>query len=628
MMLGVLKTEEHWWTLVKISVLASLFSSIYGFFQRGGQSDWIVGSGDRVRIFGTMGNTALFAGYEIVNLFFALLLVFRERYIMRWLFGFVFLADLIAIIMTIVRGSLLGIAVSLGLFSLWYLLYGPSRSVKIGLLALIILLAGFGTTLIIQKDGMWVRKSGSLTRLATVFERNRTVETRIWAWQAGINGWNDSAKTILLGWGPENFNIPFSKHFNPKFFSGPGSETLFDRAHNMFVEVLVTMGLLGAAAYLAMFAVLFWMLWRLYRQKQIEAVILACGLVAYMIHNAFIFDTSANFIIFFIFAGLVQALSIPTLQSGLRPISLGTTLRYSLISLAVLVVLFSIYRTNIRPVLANYATTRGYIALWGTPEVPSDHQLALKKFNQALEYDTFPSYELRHRYAQYVLENYGKFGTNIDIEKTFFSVIDHVEKNLESPMDYLPYLYISRLYLILGKSDPASHLNDLALQNSLAALEISPNFVRTYYEVAQAYINKKDFPNAIATFQKSIELNPEVAIGWWYMGVTQLEAEDQTGGLASVQKALELGHDAGERELLQLVAPYEKERNFTAIAKLYEKLIRLNPKNTDYHASLAAAYAQLGRINDAVNAAKIIVQINPALEAQVKAFVKQIGGTW
>ena len=83
MMLGVLKTEEHWWTLVKISVLASLFSSIYGFFQRGGQSDWIVGSGDRVRIFGTMGNTALFAGYEIVNLFFALLLVFRERYIMR-----------------------------------------------------------------------------------------------------------------------------------------------------------------------------------------------------------------------------------------------------------------------------------------------------------------------------------------------------------------------------------------------------------------------------------------------------------------------------------------------------------------------------------------------------------------
>src|SRR3989344_7431754 len=74
MMMSVLRTKEHWLTLVKISVFAGLLSTIYGFLQKGTFS-WVEGATDRERIFGTIGNTALFAGYTIVNAFLALMLI-------------------------------------------------------------------------------------------------------------------------------------------------------------------------------------------------------------------------------------------------------------------------------------------------------------------------------------------------------------------------------------------------------------------------------------------------------------------------------------------------------------------------------------------------------------------------
>lgn len=616
---SVLRTREHWLTLIKISVFASLLSTFYGFLQKGSFA-WVIGSGSRIRIFGTLGNTALFAGYTLVNVFFALFLTVRDRGMMRALFGIIAVLNVIAIFMTAVRGAILGIVFAVALMAFAYALIGSSKKIRLSLLAAVLLLfAGIGF-LFINRESDIVKNSRFLSRMVA----SRTAQTRLWAWQAGIDGWNDSPKTILLGWGPENFNIPFSKHFNPKFYFGIGSETLFDRAHNMFVEVLVTMGLVGFAAYLGMFIVLFLLLWKLYGNQPAPAIILGSGLVAYMVQNAFIFDTSANLVAFFLFAGLVNALlSVPSSPpASSRPVP--ATLRYSLALAMLALVLFSIYRTNVLPARANYAGTRATVHSWS-----NEHEQAIKKFETSLSHDTFLSYELRHRYAQYVLENYGEFGAQgIDAGSTVMAVIKHVERNLASPQDYLPYLYISRSYIILGKSDPASPFNDLALENSLKALEISPTFVRTYYEVAQAYLNKKDYVSALAAFQKAVDLNPDVAVSWWYLGVAQVEAGDQVGGLASIEKALELGYTAGEQELLRLVNLYETNRNFEKVAELYEQLIRISPKNPQYHASLAATYANLGRIEDAVREAKIAARINPSFETEARAFVKSIGGTW
>src|SRR3989344_6171245 len=304
-MISVFKTKNDWLNLLRLTIFVGLLSAFYGFGQKT-DIKFFIGSGGRARIFGTIGNAALFAGYQIVILFLSLSLALSS-WVKQTEKNFLFIASLvstIAVLMTAVRGSILGVGVGFLVFAILYLMTFRSqvaRKLVTTLLALIVLYTFF---VMAFGNSDFVKNSGYLSRVTDVSFTTRTVQTRFWTWESGLAGWKESPKSILLGWGPENFNVPFSMHFNPKHFQGIGSETLFDRAHNMFIEVLVTMGILTLVVYVAMFLIVFRLLWKFIKRSQDDySKTMAIGLislvVAYIIHNAFIFDTSANFIAFF-----------------------------------------------------------------------------------------------------------------------------------------------------------------------------------------------------------------------------------------------------------------------------------------------------------------------------------------
>lgn len=89
-----------------------------------------------------------------------------------------------------------------------------------------------------------------MQRLAFASVEGRTTQTRLAAWRAGVEG---IAERPLLGWGPENFIVPYGKY-------GQGAATTtnaHDRAHNEFVEEVTAKGLLGGAAYIAIWILTF-----------------------------------------------------------------------------------------------------------------------------------------------------------------------------------------------------------------------------------------------------------------------------------------------------------------------------------------------------------------------------------
>ncbi len=620
---GVLRKKEEWLTFIKLSLFVSLLSAFYGFLQKTDLS-WVIGSGGRAKIFGTIGNPALFAGYIIINAFLALMLFFKpgNSYNQKFFYGSVFLIDALAILLTGVRGSVLGVVVGVILFGFLYSAGFGSPKVKrytIYFSILVIIVAG---TLYSLRKADFVRENQYLARYSDISPTAYTVQTRAWAWQAGFNGWNDSLKTIFLGWGPEMFNIPFSKHFNPKFFRGIGSETLFDRAHNQFLEVLFTMGLVGFLSYLLIYYRAFQDLRRLNsnpEEKILKAGLIAT-LVAYMIHNSFIFDTSANFIMFFIILGLINQLRVESLNQQLQNLQPKRDLMANFAGMVlVIIAVFSIYFFEVVPAKANYATTRAIIASWS-----GNHDLAFEKFKKAMSYDTFGKYEIRHRYAQYILELTSKTGVDQKTAERLLVAVQNVQKNVEeSPQDYLPYLYISRAYIVLGKNDPNSSFNDLALENSLKALEISPTFVRTYYEVAQVYLNKKDYKTAIEWFEKVVELNPEVKLSHWYLGITTAQAGDLQKGAEIIEKS---GYEykSNEVDALRVAEIYLRMRNFQKVAEIYEALVKLNPKNPQYFASLAVAYKETGEISKAIQAAQMAAKIDPNYTKEAQDFINSL----
>ncbi len=637
---AILRKKDEWLNFIIFSVWVSLASSAYGFLQKT-DLKWIIGSGGRNKIFGTIGNPALFAGYIIINTFLALMLASLKKIsnLNRFFYFSIFILDSLAIFLTGVRGSVMGLVVGVFIFGFLYAMDSGSKLIKKASITFLILVVVAVGLLAALKNTDFVRSNHYLARYADVSVTSYTVQTRVWAWQAGFKGLFQSFKYFIVGFGPENFNIPFSEHFNPKFFDGPGSETLFDRAHNQFIEVLVTMGILGFLTYLSIYYLAF----KNISPKNLpnDAAIskneistyragLFSGMVAYIIHNSFIFDTIANYLMFFLVLGFINYLNWvkirhPNYNSAdtHKGSGLGSTLTAGVIITSFLLVLFSIYKTEVRPTEANYATTRAIVATWS-----DNHDEAIKKFKEALTYDTFGKYEIRHRFAQYVIEHYSGGDIDDKISKELFWAIDETKKNIpEYPRDYLPYLYISRAYIILGRSNPKSPYNDLSLENSQKALEISPTFIRALYEEAQAYLNKKDYKAAAEVFKKTIELNPAVGVSWWYLGITQAESGDSKAGANSIKEAVARGYQFSnnEQDILRVLNLYIDGNDYATISGLYQDLINLKPKNPQYHASLAAALAKLGKIDEAVNEARAAVLLDKSFEHDASVFVKSLG---
>ncbi|MEK7659306.1 MAG: O-antigen ligase family protein [Patescibacteria group bacterium] len=622
---GVLRKKEEWLTFIKLSLFVSLLSAFYGFLQKT-DIPWIIGSGGRAKIFGTIGNPALFAGYIIINAFLALMLYFKPGNSKneKRFYAAAFLIDAFAVLLTGVRGSVLGVAVGIVLFGFLYSIdFGSLKIKKYTTYFLILVVVAVGVLYSLRNTD-FVKNNQYLSRYADISPKARTVQTRMWAWQAGFDGWNDSFKYMVLGWGPEMFNVPFSKHFNPNFIS-LGSETLFDRAHNQFLEVLFTMGLIGFTAYVLIYIYAFKGLNKLNSnpENKVFKIGLISALVAYMIHNFFIFDTSANYIMFFIVLGFINLLTVANNQiSAVSSIAVKSKniLANFVGTILMIAIIFSIYFFEIIPAKANYTTTRAIVASWN-----GNHDLAFEKFKEAMSYDTFGKYDIRHRYGQYILEQGTRQGqVDQKTKERLLVAIENIKKNAEeSPEDYLPYLYISRSYILLGKEGPNSPYNDLALENSLKALEISPTFVRTYYEVAQAYLNKKDLPKAIEWFERVVELNPQVPLSHWYLGITYAQAGQLQRGARIIENS-GYNYKSSEVDALRMSEIYFRMKNFHKIAEVYEALIKLNPKDPQYHASLAVAYREIGERDKAIKEAQTAAQLDPAFVKEAQDFINSL----
>lgn len=629
-LISVLNKKEHWEKLFNLLIFTSVLSAFYGFGQKT-DLKFFIGSGGRERIFGTLGNAALFAGYELFFVFLSLMMFFRQGNTQnqKILYLASFGISSIAVFMTAVRGSILGYGVGLIVLAFLWLKHNKSRTGELilaGLLATVVLFVSF--SLLLQSTS-FIKNSRYLSRITSLSWKSPTIQTRIWAWQSGLEGWKENAKTIVLGWGPETYNIPFSKHFNPKTYVGVGSETLFDRAHNAFIDALVTMGIIGFLAYIYVFIALFICLQKLLSKEKFGLYDMALIplTIAYMIHNALIFDAPSSFLVFFSVMGFVSFLSNESNHQGgftveRRPLVSGSLINTISIVLIIFVV-WLIYKTNILPARANYATTRALVATF-----EGNAGEALEKFKIAVSYNVPGKYEFRHRFTEYLVGINGPSVKEPAVRDAYKVALDGMDKNIrENPEDYLPYLYASRLNILLGSDDPKSPYLDKALVYSNKALEISPTFIRTYYEIAQAYLAKKDYPKAVEFFQKAIDLNPKTGVSYWYVGTTLIETGNLESGLDYIKKSFTAvnPHRPIMQEYLRLVDVYLEQKNYILLAYTFEQLIGLDDLNPQYYASLAAAYAQLQRFDEAEQMTRKAVELDPSFEPDARIFLQSIG---
>jgi len=214
-------------------------------------------------------------------------------------------------------------------------LLGEARASSASALLLIVFLAGVWA---LQKyvpkpihnrfalvwAGAWLVGIASMIALLFIpssFVQEKYIESST---PARIFIWEGSAKAIqehpFLGWGPENFRLAYDGYIDSRLYLDENiGEVWFDRAHNIIIDTLVSVGFIGGLA-LIIFAIYFVrVVQRAYRNKRIgygEATILGAFVVAHFLQLQTSFDTVVTYTLVGVLVGYVLWLELGMVRTN------------------------------------------------------------------------------------------------------------------------------------------------------------------------------------------------------------------------------------------------------------------------------------------------------------------------
>ena len=185
--------------------------------------------------------------------------------------------------------------------------------------------------------------------------------------------------------------------------------------------------------------------------------------------------------------------------------------------------------------------------------------------------------------------------------------VAHYEKALAARPQYAEAL------INLGDAMLAEGDVDGAITHYLSGLSISPDHFEAQYNVANALLQKGQLDDAILHYHKVLELLPQSADAHTNLGSALLRQGRSAEAIAEYRKALAVAPDnlAAQSNLAWLLATSSDPwlRNGPEAVSIAERLDRLTGGNRPLVLRiLAAAYAEAGRFNEAVEAAERALQ--------------------
>jgi len=516
---GLFQTKQIWHRFFATSVGVSAAVSLYALTQFFGWAE-IHQSG--VRLDATLGNATYLAVFMLFNIFLAAFLWLQAGTTkpVKWLYGASIILNIFVLYNTATRGAILGALAGLAVVALLAVILKSGRSRKIGagaIIALAVLAGGFW----LARDSQIVQSSPVLSRFAGISLDDTTTQSRFLIWQMALKGVADRP---ILGWGPDNFQLVFSQHYNPAMCR---QEPWFDRAHNVFVDWLVTTGVVGFAAYLALFVTGAYLLIRLTLANRLAPnnglIILVGLLTAYGVNNLFVFDNLVSYLLF-----VATLAYIHFLTSEDKPVIISREFGRTSIKIAtgviIIAVLAAFYLTIIRP--ARVATTLIKAISPIAAEIPADQQIAyrLETFRRALELGPAGRTEVREQLAAKTFEALALPGGSDQNKQMFvnFASNELLANVDENPGDARPLYLLGRLAAGLGD-------NENAIKFLTQALEISPGKQLIMFDLAGAYFSLRRNEEGIAIVKEAYELGPSCPDSAVNYAIIKLTEGDRAG---------------------------------------------------------------------------------------------------
>ena len=595
---SVFKEKKYWERILTVSILVGIFISFYTLtnenpIARGG---------------GTIGNVSFLASYLLFNIFFAIILFFTKGGGWKIFYGLAFTILLLPMFINVElpRGGIASFFIGIFLLGLGYMIFSGRKLLArlAPVVFLIVILGGIG---IAQTDFF----------KASMFDfREIPGQAREVVWRLSYEGF--LAKP-WLGWGIENYNVTFLKHFDPEI--PLGVDIWYDRAHNIVLDSLVSTGIVGTVSFFAVFAVAIFSLLRLCskiveKRNLLFPLGMVTILIAYFVQDIWVFDMISSYMMFFLSLAFISFLISPK-EEEIGTISVKRSSFTPFIgALLIVLAIFTIYFGNIQPAKASRYTVAG---------MSTSLEKGIPYFQKAMKTSPMSVFEVPEQFSRRMTSFVGDESQDRGLLLEGFELSTQaMEKAIaKNPEDFRPHLILGRQYNSFFDltQDPEKLKRSGELLKR--AVELSPGNQQGYWALAQTYLYQGRGSEAIDLLKQSVDLEPRFLDSQWYLAMSH-RIIDNNEMAAKELEDIQTYWEGDISKLKKAIGVYRELENDEKLVELYQAGLNISPDEAEFYAGSAIAHANLRDFDKARELAKIAIELNPDFEEELERFLSEL----
>lgn len=586
-----LRTERQFKRSLWAVAAAGLLVSLYGLAQRFDLDPlvWRESAARTQRIFSSLGQPNFLGQYLAMILPLTLALgVTHKNFLIRFFLFLLAATELAGLFFTYSRAAWLGFVFSIFVFCLLYLFFMGRKILAWSLLAA----SAVGFIGIIAFN-LFIPNKPDLNRPA-FFDRAKSMvylntdanKMRLIYWRTAWAGFSDfSWRQKIFGLGPETQMNFFAKYYRPQWGVYERINTLPDRAHNSFFDILLQFGLFGLAAIVTLYGFILIQALKAVlsrervqgeREQRLAVAFLLSGLAAYFLSNLFGFPTTTASVYLYLFLGLLlyqmnrgmveRAVDLPPLKPAISAVFFAATAA---------ILGFFYYSMDVKLFLAD----RFYIKE-ARAEADSDCKKILDNLGAMADANPNLSY-YRGKYVYHSLKCFEAVAEGEDRENLYRNISDQIGAIDRREYTIYTEQEIARAFSYFGRYVDESYFDKAdAIYRDLE--EKYPYITTIYENRGKMFLWQKKYAAAVGEFKKGIAAAPAT-----------------TDPLLNDGHRQEIKFELYRLEML-LAEAYAREKNWAGALEHYGNAIEINPRNAELYKLVADIHFQQGALDKAI----------------------------
>ena len=449
------------------------------------------------RVAGTIGNALYLGGYIVLMLWIALLLFVRSKNgFAKFGYGCAAALHVLTLFSSGSRGAFAALGVTgalLAVYLVFSFLKGRRRWVVGIIFAAVVVSSALSVAWLRSPGGYgWGQKNLPLFLNRAVYSGLGGDRTSLWtiAWQGFL-------EKPIFGWGLENYGVVFNTFVEPTGRDKVLGEPWYDRAHNGFIDILVSTGLIGLLAYLAIYAAAAWAVWRTARaaaepDERLGTVVLGLATVAYAIFLVGSFDIAIITATWYMIVAATVALT-PRRRDDAAPALPAPepwSPQFAVLTFSAAFVMA--YYFNLLPYGQVLDVIKAYRLTASAPEQ------ALSLYKKALQPYTLATPDVRQRMSEGIRTAYTAYRVTtkpVDQELVRLSVAEMDKEIARRPFDFKFLLMAAYAFRTGMAVDPEA--DAVKVEETIArAIAASPQRPEPYEELAELALVRGDLAAA------------------------------------------------------------------------------------------------------------------------------------